>query len=105
MSEFLFYTSVTLLIIIAIAFSFEKIFKNRLFQKLSLSLVLIIGILLLVSIFIDKQDGLSNLLRGFFVLILCILFLNFISSLVSLKRAIIWGTLWILISVVLLITS
>lgn len=104
MSEFLFYTSVTLLIIIAIAFSFEKVFDNRIFQKLCLSLVLIIGILLLVSLFIDKQDGLSDLLRSFFVLILCILFLNFM-SLVSLKRVIIWGTLWTLISVVLLITS
>lgn len=105
MSEVLLYTSVTLSIIITIAFAFEKVFENRLFQMLCLGLIFIIEILVLINLFIAKQEGLSNLLRSYFVLMLAFLLLNFMSALVSVKRAIIWGTLWIFISFVLLISS
>ncbi|QOV11438.1 hypothetical protein [Viridibacillus arvi] len=105
MSEVLLYTSVTLSIIITIAFGFEKVFENRLFHMLCLGLIFIIGILVLINLFIAKQEGLSNLIRSYFVLMLAFLLLNFMSALVSVKRAIIWGTLWIFISFVLLISS
>ncbi|MEK4760907.1 hypothetical protein MHH85_11685 [Viridibacillus sp. FSL E2-0187] len=105
MSEVLLYTSVTLSIIITIAFGIEKVFENRLFQMLCLGLIFIIGILVLINLFIAKQEGLSNLIRSYFVLMLAFLLLNFMSALVSVKRAIIWGTLWIFISFVLLISS
>lgn len=103
MSQFLFNISIILVAIIGIAFLFEKVIENRLFQRILLGIILIIGILLLCNIFTDKQDGLSYLIRSAFVLMLGILLMNFKSSLISMKHAVIWGIVWIVVTIVLLI--